>query len=222
MIWRFILHDNNGDAYILSEEPKGWSDIVLKIKRDEQTHGVFFEFSETTLTFYGLPADLLEAGYQMYGIDNKVKLEVLMSCDGGVNYEDFYVGRCLFTKYKKECGDLCSVSIPVEQADEVMTFRNRLGTKIDLDSTNALDGAVITPYTYLNYLQTLPSKGIAKQIDWQKCEDDVIPVDDNTVDTQALIQSNIICVCEQNKVPIGNPANTKDIIHTMYHTIGLD
>ena len=217
MIWRFILHDNNGDAYILSEEPKGWSDIVLKIKRDEQTHGVFFEFSETTLTFYGLPADLLEAGYQLYGIDNKVKLEVLMSCDGGMNYEDFYVGRCLFTKYKKECGDFCSVSIPVEQADEVMTFRNRLATKIDLDSTNALDGANITNYTYLNYLQTLPSKGIAKQLDWQKCESDVLPYPQPVATYDGLD-----CVVDSKVVPIGNPATTTDIYHTRYWTIGFD
>jgi len=41
------------------EEPIGFSEIVLNMKRDDNWHGIFFEASTSDLEFYGDAAEYL-------------------------------------------------------------------------------------------------------------------------------------------------------------------
>lgn len=166
MIWRFKLidftYDPNGVETIVPE-PQGWENISLNIRRDEEMHGIFFEFTGNELVFYGEGMSIIREAYEAYGIEANVNIIVESACEDD-NYSTFYEGKLIFDSYKETIADLCSVSIRTEQTDIVTTFRNRIETAIDLASTTSFDGTTLDTYTNLPKNQYLPSKGLYKQL----------------------------------------------------------
>lgn len=177
MIWRFKLidftYDPNGVETIVPE-PQGWENISLNIRRDEEMHGIFFEFTGNELVFYGEGMSIIREAYQAYGIEANVNIIVESACEDD-NYSTFYEGKLVFESYKETIADLCSVSIRTEQTDIVTTFRNRIETAIDLASTTSLDGSTLGTYTNLPKNQYLPSKGLYKRTERYMQNDYYIP-----------------------------------------------
>lgn len=177
MIWRFKLidftYDPNGVETIVSE-PQGWENISLNIRRDEEMHGIFFEFTGNELVFYGEGMSIIREAYEAYGIEANVNIIVESACEDD-NYSTFYEGKLVFESYKETIADLCSVSIRTEQQDIVTTFRNRIETAIDLASTTSLDGTALDTYTNLPKNQYLPSKGLYKRTERYMQNDYYIP-----------------------------------------------
>ena len=177
MIWRFKLidftYDPNGVETIVPE-PQGWENISLNIRRDEEMHGIFFEFTGNELVFYGEGMSIIREAYEAYGIEANVNIIVESACDNE-NYTTFYEGKLIFDSYKETISDLCSVSIRTEQQDIVTTFRNRIETAIDLASTTSFDGTALDTYTNLPKNQYLPSKGLYKRTERYMQNDYYIP-----------------------------------------------
>lgn len=172
MKWRFTLIDYTtnptGDATII-KEPNGWKDISSKMVRDENTHGVMFSFIVNALTFYRNAAAILTNAYEANGIEAKVQLKAEVQCCDDCGFEDYYLGRLLFLTYKEQCARTCSVTINVEQDDDLVRFTNRMDTPVDLDSTIALDETTaLTKYSKMFFDLELPSKGIQKQCERTK------------------------------------------------------
>lgn len=198
MNWKFKLidftYDPNGVETEVTE-PQGWENISLNIRRDEEMHGIFFEFTGNELTFYKEGMSILRDAYNGYGVEANVNIVVQASCDDD-NYDTFYTGKLIFDTYKETISDLCSVSIRTEQQDVVTTFRNRIDTAVDLATTESLDGTVLTTYTNLPKNIYLPSKGLYKRTLRYMENDLYIP--------QA-------CVYRKNDISAGTGVQTNDV-----------
>lgn len=151
MTYRFHLND------FVSEEPIGWSDFELSMKRDDRYHGIQFEASTGNLGFYGAAAEYLKEQKRLYRIEANVTFKAEVSCDN--EFEEVFVGRLNFGKYKESCGASCIVTLPVEEESCAIVFASRFDQKVDIDSQTAFDGLTTLPgYANLGQEITIPAK----------------------------------------------------------------
>jgi len=165
MLWRFSLLDytsNTSGVTTVIEEPQGWESMAMNIRRDEEMHGVFFEFTSSELTFFGEGMTIIRDAYNSYGPDASVFLIVEATCGDNI-WQPFYQGKMVFTSYKFTCANACFVSILTEQSDAVTIFKNRLDQAVDLSSNYTFNGGILPVYTNLPKNIYLPSKGLYKR-----------------------------------------------------------
>ena len=166
MYFEFYLDD------LEIEEPQGFADIVLNMKRDENWHGVFFEASTSDLGFYGAAAGYLKEKKNAHGLKSEVTFKALQACGIYEDLELIYEGRLDFGKYSESCGNICIVKIPVEQVGCVMTLRNRYDQKVNLDSTVTFNKqSVLQQYDRLNFQIDLPAKELQSAVAGNVSED---------------------------------------------------
>lgn len=155
--WTFYIDDVEYD------QPIGFADIVLRAKRDDNWHGVFFEASTNDLTFYGAAALYLVDKKKTQGFAAEVTFKAVATC-GQSN--DILTGRLDFRKYRKSCGNECMVTIPVEMDGCTMTLRNRYDQKVDLSNNIAFDGLTVIPsYAGLNFPIDLPAQELRAAVE---------------------------------------------------------
>lgn len=159
MTWKFYI-----DALEV-DEPIGFSDLVIRIKRDENWHGVFFEASTSELQFYGAAADYLKDLKVNNGFNADSEFRAVSDC-GGEN-EELFKGKLDFRQYKEKCGnDGCLVIISVEQEGCIMTLRNRYDQKVDLTNQLAFDKfTVLQNYAGLNFPMELAAQNLRANIE---------------------------------------------------------
>src|SRR5687768_12485756 len=97
------------------EEPIGWADLELSMRRDDKTHGIQFEVSTGTLKFYGLASNYLIQQKKLYGIKTNVVFTAQEFCGNPYEPVEEITGRLNFGKFKKVCGEQCIVEIPLEE-----------------------------------------------------------------------------------------------------------
>jgi hypothetical protein len=152
MYFEFYLDD------LEIEEPQGFADIVLNMKRDDNWHGIFFEASTSEVAFYGAAADYLKNKKATEGLKSEVTFKAYQSCGIYEELELLFEGRLDFGKYSESCGGTCLVKLPVEQTGCLMTLRNRYDQKVDLDSSVAFNKmSALQDYTQLGQTMTLPA-----------------------------------------------------------------
>lgn len=150
MNWTFYL-----DALEI-DEPQGFADLVIRAKRDEVWHGVFFEATTSELTFHGDAADYLRDKKEAEGFGAEVEFRAITDCGGT---DEVLAGKLDFRLYKQTCGRGCSVTMPVEQEGCIMTLRNRYDQKVDLSNRTAFDGQTVLPdYAGLNFVMELAAQ----------------------------------------------------------------
>lgn len=161
MKWRFTIYDRNNIATVI-DEPVGFDNNALEIRRDAEWHGIFFTSQGDSFEFYDDAMRLLKDEYETYGIEGNMTLSIEEDCGRG--FEEFSRGRFDFNKYEFNCGDSCFVKIPVEKSGEVIELRNRLNQKVNLETNVAFDETTVLPaYNMLPYTMELPSKAILIQ-----------------------------------------------------------
>lgn len=157
MNWLFYLDD------ILIDEPVGFADITLRIKRDEQWHGIFFEATTNDLKFYGDAADYLMGKKGNEGFSAEVIFKAVVDCG---EPDEIFEGKLDFRQYKEQCGGVCFVTIPVEQTGCTMTLRNRYDQKVDISDNIAFDKQTILPnYDGLNFAMELAAQELKVSAD---------------------------------------------------------
>lgn len=160
MYFEFYLDD------IEIEEPQGFADIVLNMKRDDNWHGIFFEASTSELTFYGAAAAYLKNKKETEGLKSEVTFKALQACGIYEELETILEGRLDFGKYSQTCGNTCLVKISVEQTGCLMILRNRYDQKVDLDSRITLDKmSALRDYAQLGQTISLPAKELKASVD---------------------------------------------------------
>lgn len=160
MYFQFYLDDLEID------EPQGFADIVLNMKRDDNWHGIFFEASTSELAFYSTAAAYLKEKKRTQGLKSDVTFKALQACGIYDEPEIIFEGKLDFGKYVESCGGSCLVKIPVEQIGCLMTMRNRYDQKVDLDSSMALDKiAPLNNYAQLGQTLELPAKELKANVD---------------------------------------------------------
>lgn len=147
------------------EEPQGFADIVLNMKRDDNWHGIFFEASTSELAFYGAAAAYLKDKKETQGLKSDVTFKALQACGVYDEPEIILEGKLDFGKYTESCGNSCLVKIPVEQTGCLMTLRNRYDQKVDLDALTTFNKmSALQQYDKLNFEMELPAKELQAAI----------------------------------------------------------
>lgn len=160
MYYQFYLDDLEID------EPQGFADIALNMKRDDNWHGIFFEASASELAFYGVAAGYLKDKKKLEGLKSDVTFRALQACGIYDDLESIFEGKLDFGKYIESCGDTCMVRMPVEQIGCLMTLRNRYDQKVDLDATTTFNKLfALQQYSKINFEMELPAKEIQAAVD---------------------------------------------------------
>lgn len=158
MDYRFYLND------LEIEEPIGWADFELSMKRDDTYHGMQFLASTGTLRFWGIGAEYLEDQKNQFTVSAQVTFKAESTCED--TYTEIISGRLNFGKYKDQCGDLCIVEIPFEEDSCTVIFNNRFDNKVDIDSLMATDNTTVLPnYGNLGGTIQMPAKALQAAVD---------------------------------------------------------
>ncbi len=151
--WTFYINSTE------VEEPKGFDEVILRILRDDEWHGVFFEASTTSLQFYGAGAAMLTTLKDTDGLAASATFQAVAMCG---ETEDVINGTFDFGTYKEICGTTCGVSITIEKSGCIMTMRNRYDQKVDLSKATAFNNTTLLPnYTGLSLNIDLPAQVIS-------------------------------------------------------------
>jgi hypothetical protein len=178
--WLFYLDD------IEIEEPIGFDEIELSIKRHETLHGITFEASTSSLKFWGSDAiDYLEIAYTENGVKAVVIFSAYQVCEGGYDYTEVLSGRLNFGKRHKSCGQLCTIELPWEQKSCAVVFNARYDQKVDVDRAVGVDNiSSLQDYNGLSVETELPAHDLLVSTEGYVVDDgDVIDLDIFTIDT---------------------------------------
>lgn len=160
MTFEFYLDD------LEIEQPEGFADIILNMKRDDNWHGIFFEASTSDLIFYGEGAEYLRDKKEHDGLRADVTFRVQLACGVYDEPETILEGKLDFRKYVASCGTSCVVTMPVEQTGCIMTLRNRYDQKVDMDSNVAFNKTTaIQQYDKMNFDMEIAAKELEAAVD---------------------------------------------------------
>lgn len=159
-LWQFILINDEGDLTEI-ENPRGWDTGQVRITRNPEWYGIFFGYLFDTLEFHGEGAGVIKEEYDTKGLKGSLRLRINFYCSEGESWDIFYEGRIAFPRYRDLCGDLCVVTVGLEENNDVMLLRNNYEQSVDLNSNIAFDQTtVLTDYAGLNHSLTIPGRGI--------------------------------------------------------------
>lgn len=148
------------------EEPIGWEEFELSMKRDNKTHGIQFEASTGVLKFHGAAAIYLQQHRDLYGIKADVTFTAQQFCASPYEPIEEITGRLNFGKYKDRCGDTCIVELPLEEDSCRVIFKSQYDHKVDLDKMLAFDGiTLLGNYAQLGQELTLKAKALQASVD---------------------------------------------------------
>lgn len=198
------------------DEPIGWADLELSMKRDDKFHGMQFEASTGTLEFYGDAAAYLQSAKELNGLRANVIFKAEVACDND-QWEEVYQGRLNFGKYKELCGTTCRVSLPAEEDSCRVIFKSRFDQKVDMDSTLAFDKMTGLPtYAGLGIDMEIPAKALQSAVagsvnDGGDAVNTVIPPDDT--DDYFVIVRPTYAIEEFNNINIGqlSPVSNQEV-----------
>lgn len=158
MEYRFYIDD------IEIDEPVGWNDFELSLKRDDTFHGMQFEASTGTLQFYGVAADYLQEQRKLLGLKATPVFKAQVIC--GTDPVEEIIGVLNMGKYKKDCAINCLVSLPLEEQSCAIQFKSKFDQKVNIDDAVAFDRVTPLPtYVQLGQEMDLPPKSILKATD---------------------------------------------------------
>jgi hypothetical protein len=171
MYFEFYLDD------IEIEEPQGFADIILNVKRDDIWHGIFFEASTSDLGFYGVAYDYLKNKRETLGLKADVTFKALQACGIYDEPEIIFEGKLDFGKYSRNCGTSCLIRMPVEKTGCLMTLRNRYDQKVDIDNPVALDKiSPLQNYDQLGQTMPMPAVAIDARVEGYSVDDGLRPL----------------------------------------------
>lgn len=155
MEFRWILRHGD-DVEVLESDPKDYDNLELTVFRDEYFHGIFNEFS-FDLGFYckGGGREFIEGIYKDLGIAETITLEIQWRCNG--RFETFYEGQVNLQTYRD---DGTYIYCNIEQKGITQLIRGRKRVKVDLQSTESIDGAALNNFPYGPYPIGMHSKSI--------------------------------------------------------------
>lgn len=166
MKWQFTLSNATKGSLVLSDsdEPIGWADIVLNVKRDMKLHGVFFEYA-INLKFYGEGYSYLREVYEVQGVDAYVELLIESKCSDTDSFEEFYTGKLLIGKLIFLSEDDCICECPIEQSGCLMQFKNRMDQAVNLNANEDFSNNALDSYTNLPVnIELLPKAIVLREL----------------------------------------------------------
>lgn len=140
------------------KEPIGFDGFKPKLSRGN-SHGTIWEYSEATLGFCGVGYDICKTAYANEGIEADVILLVEERFNN--TWEEFYKGRLDFAQYVEIKGNAYTIELGVAQIDTQTVIRNRIETKVELESLVGFDGNVLPEYQNIKKNVLLEGKSVS-------------------------------------------------------------
>lgn len=142
--WQFSIVDYtqvpNGHTTNI-DEPIGWDDMMLHLKRDEKWHG-FFSYQDdsfSSLQYDGQAADILRKAYYTQGVQARVELHIAYDCDESDSTSNTYLGTFDFTTFIDYTSDRCYVECATIVSQALYLLKNRADQQVDLDNLASFD-----------------------------------------------------------------------------------
>lgn len=165
--WKFILIDRNGTRTEVPE-PLNWDNPTVEIAREKENswHGVFFDYGIEKLEFEGLGATILKNEYEQFGVNGDMRVDILFKCSEDNLYDVFYEGgRIAFDQYSDTCGDECTVSVAVEDSNDIMLYKKNYEQTVNINSNIAFDQTtILSNYDWLGWELTIPNRGLPQTV----------------------------------------------------------
>lgn len=160
--FRYILIKEDGTRLVADPKPTGWESPKIDLIRDPDWHGLFFDYGLDLLTFTGEPAQWIQDEYKERGVDGRMNLRIEFMCGDDSKFDTLYEGKIAFdSRYREVCGIVCSVTVAIEDSNDVMLFRNNYEQKVNILSNKAFDGTTTLPdYQGINFNLTVPNRGL--------------------------------------------------------------
>lgn len=184
-MFRYLLHYNETQSLII-QEPKNVQNVTSRLKRDLNSHGCFFEYTERELKigFVCEARKILEEHYQAKGTNAKVYFEIQFKEHEFAEWKQDYYGRINF---KTRVYDREYFQCSVYSEDIITKFKNNIEVSTDLSSRRALSGESISQTDKTSIL--LHSKTIIRRSEFKINE---AYSKDNQFETINLLPSNYV------------------------------
>lgn len=178
---QFILTYDNTDYVV--DEPDGFKNFNSVLERDFDTHGVFFQFtdSDLKLKFPGSGRDVLKAASDGFGVDAIVDLTVKRRFKSTESFSTIYTGTAIIENLEL---DEDYASCDFEEINDMIKIKDRLDVVVSTDATEDLDGGAMSAATSITLEQV--SKGISVT-----SSGNVTDSQNPTVTTSSIIFKNV-------------------------------
>ena len=146
---------DNPDDYIIIREPNGFSESQITLKRDKDNHGFDFEYTDAEVS-YGFtramnvsgeafnPYNLISLMYSSAGVDAQCVFQFLNYNSITLMYDVQFEANLDFSTYTAKDYSIDLLARRVNFGD---LFRTRIEVPVNLNSTESIDGDVITAAT---------------------------------------------------------------------------
>lgn len=155
--YRWTLDDGVTSPLVLTNDPEGWQDLEMSLKRDMKLHGVFQESSVDMKFFCGSGKEYIDNIYENYGINHTIEILIEYKCSETDDFEDFFDGKIQLKGYKS---DRDYTTVNVIQNDIWSLVRSRWDTKVSLSTTTTIGGNTIDSLTNAPYNLTLHNRKV--------------------------------------------------------------
>lgn len=165
--WRLTDTDLNNDGEVLTKDPRGYENLILKHERGEKWHGITYDFTNEFGFFCkGAGKELVDAAYERKGQEANVLLTLDVKHNGQLTR--LFKGKLDFSEYRQEwiAGKLYSfVSVENEDIRSLINVREDL--EVDLLRSQSLDGTTLPAYPFAGYGINMHSKVIQLKSSWE-------------------------------------------------------
>lgn len=175
----------NGGNWLVVEEPIGWDEASIQLKRDPKWHSIQAEYS-LPLKFIGQAATFLYQLGLSQGIDEPVRCRIehaasqpyaqgyqdqpatrrIPTAQPKAGWQTFLTGRVNLGdgRYTYEDG-LALYDANIEQEGNYQQLLSRMDAQVDLRTAKSMDGSSLPTYHYADYqLEILPKPLIEQSI----------------------------------------------------------
>jgi hypothetical protein len=161
MTLRYTLNNSTEGEHICTYSPKGWEDTELVLKRHDKYDGIFKDYTVKVEFFCGAGKEYIDNIYDTQGIEAEVTVLIEVDCDDSGVFQELYDGKIIMKTYEKVQAAPEYTRVNLEQNGIMQTVLNRMETKINLSSTQTLDGTTVEEFDYKNYDLTMHSKALS-------------------------------------------------------------
>ncbi len=135
-MWRFFI-DN-----ILVDEPIGWGEMQIVLRRDPDLHGIFPEYSFDSLKFRCSGFDYLWALYNTSGVGATASLRIEYQCAYTDPFVTYWDGKISLTDVQFVDGESLAV-VTIWKMDLASLVNARFSVPVDVTEPLTLDGVPV-------------------------------------------------------------------------------
>lgn len=125
--FRFVLDD----FIELRDEPMGWDDIEIVIKRDERSYGGLFTTYLSELDFWGDGYAYLSQQLNSLGDCFSTKINITYQCFGSADFETVFTGFINIRNADID-NEKCSIKVNIELDDVFASFLSQSETEVNI------------------------------------------------------------------------------------------